>query len=228
MDWFIVVAGGHGERMGKTLPKQFIDIGGQPVLIHTIERLHRSMPQAHFVLVLPVQYQSYWIDICKKYDFRQRMLIADGGETRFQSVRNGLALITESANDIVAVHDGVRPFVDEEVVRKCFERALQSGAALPVVQPVESVRFREGEHDSHALERARCCLVQTPQVFRLDWLRRAYTQEYRREFTDDASVVESCGYKIDLVEGNRENIKLTTPADLQWAEVLLEKGYRTK
>jgi len=214
----IIVAGGKGLRMGGEIPKQFLPIGGKPVLMRTIEAFHLYDNTIHVVLVLPVSQQAYWRELCKKYSFELPHEVADGGETRFHSVMNGLALV--EGEGLVGVHDGVRPFVSQEVITRCYEEAGTKKAVIPVIGVVETVRRLEGT-DSVTVPRDQYKLVQTPQVFDVALLQRAYQQKYTEMFTDDASVVEALGEKVSLVEGNRENIKLTTPFDLKLAEMLI-------
>lgn len=215
----LIVAGGKGLRMGSELPKQFLPIGGKPVLMHTLEAFRRFDPEIDLILVLPEEQQDYWKQLCDRHHFTLRHLIANGGETRFHSVRNGLALI--SGGGLVGVHDGVRPFVSQEVIRRCYDKAATEKAVIPVVDVVETVR-QVTESGSRTVNRDDYKLVQTPQVFDSDLLRRAYAQDFMPFFTDDASVVEAMGVPVYLVEGNRENIKLTTPFDLKIATALLE------
>lgn len=214
----IIVAGGKGLRMGGEIPKQFLPIGGKPVLMRTIEAFHMYDNTIHVVLVLPVSQQAYWRELCKKYSFELPHEVADGGETRFHSVMNGLALV--EGEGLVGVHDGVRPFVSQEVITRCYAEAGTKKAVIPVIGVVETVRRLEGT-DSVTVPRDQYKLVQTPQVFDVALLQRAYQQKYTEMFTDDASVVEALGEKVFLVEGNRENIKLTTPFDLKLAEMLI-------
>lgn len=214
----IIVAGGKGLRMGGEIPKQFLPIGGKPVLMRTIESFHLYDNTIHVVLVLPVSQQAYWRELCKKYSFELPHEVADGGETRFHSVMNGLALV--EGEGLVGVHDGVRPFVSQEVITRCYAEAGTKKAVIPVIGVVETVRRLEGT-DSVTVPRDQYKLVQTPQVFDVALLQRAYQQRYTEMFTDDASVVEALGEKVFLVEGNRENIKLTTPFDLKLAEMLI-------
>ncbi len=214
----IIVAGGKGLRMGGEIPKQFLPIGGKPVLMRTIEAFHLYDNTIHVVLVLPVSQQTYWRELCKKYSFELPHEVADGGETRFHSVMNGLALV--EGEGLVGVHDGVRPFVSQEVITRCYAEAGTKKAVIPVIGVVETVRRLEGI-DSVTVPRDQYKLVQTPQVFDVALLQRAYQQKYTEMFTDDASVVEALGEKVFLVEGNRENIKLTTPFDLKLAEMLI-------
>ncbi len=214
----IVVAGGKGLRMGGDIPKQFLPIGGKPVLMRTLEAFHRFDSNIHLILVLPVSQQEYWKELCREYDFHLSYDLADGGETRFHSVMNGLALVKEDGT--VGVHDGVRPFVSQEVIARCYAEAEMKKAVIPVIGVVETVRHLT-EEGSETVPRDCYKLVQTPQVFDVSLLKKAYQQPYTEMFTDDASVVEALGEKVYLVEGNRENIKLTTPFDLKIAEVLI-------
>ena len=213
----IIVAGGKGLRMGGDIPKQFLPVCGKPVLMRTLEAFHVYDASIHLILVLPVSQQAYWKQLCEEYQFNLAHEIADGGETRFHSVKNGLALVKEDG--LVGVHDGVRPFVSQEVIARCYDEALSLKAVIPVVGVVETVRHLT-EEGSETVPRDQYKLVQTPQVFDVALLRRAYEQTYTDMFTDDASVVEALGEKVYLVEGNRENIKLTTPFDLKLAELL--------
>ena len=203
--------------MGGDIPKQFLPVCGKPVLMRTLEAFHVYDASIHLILVLPVSQQAYWKQLCEEYQFNLAHEIADGGETRFHSVKNGLALIKEDG--LVGVHDGVRPFVSQEVIARCYDEALSLKAVIPVVGVVETVRHLTDE-GSETVPRDQYKLVQTPQVFDVALLRRAYEQTYTDMFTDDASVVEALGENVYLVEGNRENIKLTTPFDLKLAELL--------
>ena len=215
--YIIIVAGGKGLRMGGDIPKQFLPGCGKPVLMRTLEAFHAYDASMRLILVLPVSQQAYWKQLCEEYQFDLVHEIANGGETRFHSVKNGLALVKEDG--LVGVHDGVRPFVSQEVITRCYEEAASLKAVIPVIGVVETVRHLT-EEGSETVPRDQYKLVQTPQVFDVTLLRRAYQQEYTDLFTDDASVVEALGEKVYLVEGNRENIKLTTPFDLKLAELL--------
>ena len=215
----LIVAGGKGLRMGSELPKQFLPIGGKPVLMHTLEAFHRFDKRMQLILVLPREQQGFWRELCETHGFNIRHEIADGGETRFHSVKNGLALIN-GIGGMVGVHDGVRPFVSQEVIARCFREAAVRKAVIPVIDVVETVRHLTGS-GSETVNRNDYKLVQTPQVFDADLLRRAYEQEFTPFFTDDASVVEAMGVPVHLGEGNRENIKITTPFDLKVASALL-------
>jgi len=222
VDFFIIVAGGCGKRMGRKIPKQFIQLKGLPILMHTINNLHESIPQAEIILVLPEHNISMWKDLQRKFHFKVPVKITTGGNTRFDSVKKGLKLIPDNIDGLVGIHDGVRPFVCMHVVQNCFAMAQTKRAVIPVIHPFESVRLENTEASTSIFGRDKCYLVQTPQTFDIKLLKKAYLQNYRPEFTDDASVVESIGVKIHLVEGNRENIKLTTPFDLQIARTIIK------
>lgn len=215
----IIVAGGKGLRMGGEIPKQFIPVNGKPVLMRTLENFYAYDNNINIILVLPVDHQDYWKSLCSEYSFTVPHIIADGGDTRFHSVKNGLSLIDDESG-VVGVHDGVRPFVSHEVIENCFSSAELGLAAVPVIDVVETVRHIEDDSKSVTVPRDRYKLVQTPQVFPVSMLKNAYEQPYNDNFTDDASVVEAMGLNVTLVKGNRENIKLTTPFDLKIAEVL--------
>ena len=217
----ILVAGGKGLRMGSDIPKQFLPLRGRPVLMHTIDVFRRAYPDIHIILVLPREQQDYWRQLCGQHDYDVELCVADGGETRFHSVHNGLSLIPDNARGVVGVHDGVRPFVSPETIRRCFEAAEEFGAVVPVVPVVETVRQVLADGSSMTVDRNAYRLVQTPQTFDIQLLKKAYGQPFDPFFTDDASVVEAMGHPIKLVEGNNENIKLTNPADLKLAEGMM-------
>ena len=217
MNYIIIVAGGKGLRMGGDIPKQFLPIGGKPVLMRTIERFREYSPTLQIILVLPKAQQDYWRQLCNEYHFNESYELADGGETRFHSVQHGLALIPDDAEGVVGVHDGVRPFVSVDVIRRCYETARTAKAVIPVVPVVETLRHIEKGNQYRADYR----LVQTPQTFDIQLLKAANRQPYQENFTDDASVVEAYGQEVSMVEGNRENIKITTPFDMTIAEALL-------
>jgi 2-C-methyl-D-erythritol 4-phosphate cytidylyltransferase len=227
--FIVIVAGGKGLRMGTDLPKQFIPIAGKPVLMHTIEVFHKWDSEAEIIVVLPKEHQAYWKMLCEEIKGGADHTVADGGETRFHSVRNGLLVIKnilsnrEERHDkiIVGIHDGVRPFVSSAVIERCFEKADECGAAIPVIPVVDSLRIKDSG-ETKAVNRSDYVAVQTPQVFEWELLLSSYDQPYSDRFTDDASVVESTGRKIATVSGNPENIKLTTPIDLLVAEKTIE------
>ena len=223
MDYVIIVAGGKGLRMGSDIPKQFLPIGGKPVLMRTLERFREYDKDLKIILVLPEAQQDYWQGLCKEYDFQVEYQLANGGQTRFHSVQNGLALIPDNAEGVVGVHDGVRPFPSIDVIRNCYATARDKKAVIPVIPVVETVRHLlvHSKDKSITVPRDEYRLVQTPQTFDIQLLKAANRQPYNDGFTDDASVVESYGHEITLVEGNRENIKITTPYDMKIAEVLI-------
>ncbi len=221
----IIVAGGSGRRAGGARPKQFAFLAGMPVLARTINNFAAAMPGAEIVAVLPEQHIEFWNNLAARFDVAAHTVVAGGAE-RFDSVRNGLAALT-SDPELIAVQDGVRPLGTAEMIRRVAAAAARHGAAIPVVEAVDSFRETEGEPDAEGLvssrivDRRRLRIVQTPQFFRAGVLRRAYETEYRAEFTDDASVVEAAGHRICLAEGERENLKLTTPEDFTIAEALI-------
>lgn len=213
----LIVAGGKGLRMGSDLPKQFLPIAGKPVLMHTLEAFYRFDEGINILLVLPPEQQAFWRELCHKHQFSIAHTIVDGGETRFHSVQNGLKYVESG---LVGVHDGVRPFVSQQVIERCYHLAAEKKAVIPVVDVVETVRHLTGR-GSETVNRSDYKLVQTPQVFEVELLKQAYAQPYTPSFTDDASVVEAMGTSVYLAEGNRENIKITTPFDLKISSVLV-------
>lgn len=215
----VIVAGGKGLRMGGDIPKQFLPVAGKPVLMRTIERFLEYDASMDVVLVLPESQQDYWHSLCEEYHFDAPYTIANGGETRFHSVKNGIEKVRKDAA-LIGVHDGVRPFVSVETISACYDEAAKSGAVVPVIEVVETVRHLVGQQGSKTVPRSEYRLVQTPQVFDASMFRKAYEQPYTDFFTDDASVVERYGHEVALVMGNRENIKITTPFDLKIAEAL--------
>lgn len=215
----IIVAGGKGERMQSNVPKQFLPLHGEVVLMHTIRLFFRFDPECRIIVVLPESQFSNWKELCKLYNFAIPHSISAGGATRYESVKNGLALA--SGDGLIAVHDGVRPLASTETLTACFNTAGKCGTAIPVVDAIESIR-KICDKGSVAVDRSLYKLVQTPQVFEASLLKKAYEQDYSPLFTDDASVVEALGYAVELVPGNPENIKITTPGDLLIAEVLIK------
>lgn len=220
MDYAVIVAGGKGLRMGASIPKQFLPVNGLPVLMLTIKRFREYDGALKIILVLPKEQHEYWNELCKNYHFTDAYAVVEGGETRFHSVRNGLAAIPDDTQGVVGIHDGVRPFPSVEVIRACYETARTAKAVIPVVPVVETVRHIVAGGKTETVDRADYRLVQTPQTFDIQMLKQAYAQPYRDCFTDDASVVESAGHEVTLIEGNRENIKITTPFDLRIARIL--------
>mgnify|MGYP000846447309 FL=1 len=216
----IIVAGGRGLRMGGELPKQFLPLCGKPVLMRTLELFEGEVNR--IILVLPEDHIPFWQELCQKYHFTLPHTVALGGETRFHSVRSGLSHLPQEG--LVAVHDGVRPLVSSALIRRSFEEAERSGAALPACPVTDSLRLRQDEGKSEAVDRSRYVAVQTPQTFDLGRLQQAYQQAYSPLFTDDASVYEAASLgSITLIDGEETNIKLTTPRDLLLAELLLRE-----
>jgi 2-C-methyl-D-erythritol 4-phosphate cytidylyltransferase len=212
----LIVAGGKGERMNADIPKQFLEIQGKPILMHTLEAFLHFDPSMRLILVLPATQIEFWESLCKKHDFTLQHQIVEGGSARFYSVKNGLDMIDVPST--VAVHDGVRPLVSMETIARCFDAAEKFEAAIPVIDLVDSIR-QLTENGSQSVDRSSYKLVQTPQVFDTQLLKKAYEQDFSPLFTDDASVVEAMGKHVQLVEGNRENIKITTEFDLKIAEL---------
>lgn len=219
----IIVAGGSGRRMGASLPKQFLFLEGQPLLAHTINRLHEALPTAPIVVVLPADQIDYWRNLSARFEVARHTLTA-GGKERFDSVRAGLEALLNLGEgvELVAIHDGVRPLVSVEMIHRGLECAARQGSAIPVTPAIDSCR-RLTEQGSEIIDRTPLRFVQTPQIFAVDPLRHAYRQPYRPAFTDDASVVEQAGYPIHLYEGERWNLKITTREDLALAEALLTR-----
>lgn len=223
----IIVAGGKGSRMETEIPKQFLLVQGKPILMHTIENFYHFDPKIKIVVVIPLNDIVYWEQLCQHYHFKIKHLRVFGGSSRFASVTNGLKAIKGAAH--IAVHDGVRPFVSHQTIERCFREAEISGTAIAVIDCVDSIREVD-ENGSSSVDRSLYKLVQTPQVFNAKLLRDAYKQPFSALFTDDASVVESyfaskkkySQNQISLVEGNRENIKITTQFDLKIAEAFLK------
>ncbi len=216
----IIVAGGSGKRMGKKIPKQFMLIGGKPILMHTIEKFLQYDNTLQIILVLPSNEMKAWYSLCDKHEFYPAIVTVTGGNTRFQSVKNGLKRIS-AKEGLVAVHDGVRPFVTSSIIAKGFETAAEKGASVTSVPLKDSIRLIEKDGDNQSVDRSFYRLIQTPQTFRLDWMRSAFETPEQDSFTDCASVLNHLGYPVTLIEGAYENIKITTPEDLLWADALL-------
>ncbi len=214
----VIVAGGSGKRMGAEIPKQYLELAGKPVLMHTLERFKAFDESIEIITVLPENQIRFWADLQKKYSFNIPHTLVKGGRSRFFSVRNGLKFVEKQS--IVAIHDGVRPFVSIDTINRCFETAKILGNAIPVISPNDTLRMIN-ETGSYPINRMHVKQVQTPQVFKAELIKKAYEQEYIPEFTDDATVLERTGEKINLVEGNRENIKITNPEDLLISNALL-------
>jgi 2-C-methyl-D-erythritol 4-phosphate cytidylyltransferase len=219
----IIVAGGSGKRFGGELPKQFLELDGKAVLMRTIEKFAQA--GATIVVVLPAEHQEMWMAMCKESNFPVTHTVTTGGKTRFESVKNGIAAIEDLAEgDLVAVHDGVRPLVSVGLVNRCFETAQEIGSAIPVVNPSDSIRQVNDDGSSQQLLRSSLRAVQTPQTFRAELLKGAYDVDESPLFTDDASVLESAGNQVYLVDGEVSNIKITTPIDMIIAAELIKNG----
>ncbi|MBO4844371.1 MAG: 2-C-methyl-D-erythritol 4-phosphate cytidylyltransferase [Bacteroidales bacterium] len=226
--YMIIVAGGSGSRMGASMPKQFLELGGKPILRLSIEVMLEACPQARIVTVLPEDHIDYWKDYCLKANFHVPQIIVQGGITRFHSVKNALAKVPEGA--LVAIHDAVRPLVSPELVRSLIRQADEGGSAVPAVPAVDTLRVLEKKGETlvaadSVLDRSKIYAIQTPQVFWSETLLDAYKQAFDTAFTDDASVVARKGIPLSYVQGERYNLKITTPEDLALAEaILLRRG----
>lgn len=220
MNNVIIVAGGKGLRMGSELPKQFLNVGAKPVLMRTIESFYNFDKSIRIIVALSASYREHWSKLCKGYGFSIYHEVVDGGETRFHSVKNGLELVGDG---FVAVHDAVRPFASVSLLKSCFDAAKEFKAVIPVIEVTDSLREIIDEKDSKIVDRSKYRLVQTPQVFDSALLKKAYEVDFSETFTDDASVVESYGHSIHLIAGEKTNIKITTPFDLELGEAILSK-----
>ncbi len=220
----IIVAGGSGNRMQTDIPKQFLLLNGKPVLMHTIEAFSKCVLNPQILLVLNGKHQNHWKELCQIYDFKIPHEVIEGGEQRFHSVSNGIKRI--QGEGIVAVHDAVRPLISTALILKAYQEAERSGNCIVGVSPTDSIRKIDAENVSTALDRSQFALIQTPQTFHTSVIRAAYEQVFRTDFTDDASVAEAAGFKINLIEGERENIKITWPEDLEIASILIKKNDR--
>ncbi len=216
--YVVIVAGGSGKRMQAGIPKQYLELAGKPVLMHTLERFKAFDNVIEIITVLPENQLRYWNELQKKHSFDVPHTLVKGGKARFFSVKNGLKFV--DSHGLVAIHDGVRPFVSIDTIKRCFETAEKLGNAIPVISPSDTLRMISGE-ENKPINRLQVKQVQTPQVFNTELIKNAYLQEYIPEFTDDATVLEKTGVKINLVEGNRENIKITNPEDLVISSALL-------
>jgi len=218
--YVIITASGKGLRMNSDIPKQFIEIAGKPIIMHTIEKFYNYNKQINIIVTLNSQMLDYWNELIKKYKFKISHKIVIGGKTRFHSIKNAITKIEE--NSITAVHDAVRPLVSLNTIVRCFKKAEECGNAVPFININESIREINGTLNKIAI-RDNFVLIQTPQVFMSDILIKAYKQEFSENFTDDASVAENIGQNINLIEGNYENIKITKPLDLKIAEMQMYK-----
>jgi 2-C-methyl-D-erythritol 4-phosphate cytidylyltransferase len=221
----ILVAGGSGNRMQSVIAKQFLLLDGKPVLMHTLEAFHKCVLNPEILLVLNIHQHAYWEELCNTYNCSIPHQVIKGGEQRFHSVKNGLKAI--KGKGIVAVHDAVRPLVSPELIEKSFQVAEENGNCVVGITPTDSIRRVVGSKKSESLNRNEVALIQTPQTFNLDVLRKSYEKPFRNEFTDDASVAEYSGFDINMIEGERENIKITYPEDLEIASIFLRKRKAT-
>jgi 2-C-methyl-D-erythritol 4-phosphate cytidylyltransferase len=215
----IIVAAGSGQRMGAEMPKQFLLLNGKPLLQYTIQSFLYSYQDMNIILVLPQAYILQGQEIITKIDAEEKVQITAGGETRFQSVKNGLAYITHPS--VVFIHDGVRCMVSQKLIQNCFEQAIEKGSAVPAVAAIDSIRIDEG-FTHYTIDRNKVRIIQTPQTFQSEVLAEAFKQEYDSAFTDEATVVEAAGNKVFLIEGDYNNLKITRPLDLYVAEKILE------
>lgn len=213
----IIVGGGTGKRMQNAVAKQFLLLKNKPVLMHTIMAFYTSPFKPEIILVLSTEMHQYWEELCLKYDFTVPHQLIRSGEQRFHSVRNGLMAIKDEG--IVAIHDAVRPLVSSNLISKAYETAENKGNAIACIKPSDSVR-KVKDQDSKIVNREQLVMIQTPQAFEISQLRKGYQQHYKPKFTDDASVVEKAGFKINLIEGERNNLKITYPEDLELANLL--------
>ncbi|MDP2721311.1 MAG: 2-C-methyl-D-erythritol 4-phosphate cytidylyltransferase [Bacteroidales bacterium] len=216
--FILILAGGAGKRFESELPKQFNLLNGKPMLMYAFDAFSKT-EDAEFILVLNEDWHQHWNQLCKDFAFTIPHRLVVGGETRFHSVQAGLSLVTNPS--LVAIHDGVRPLVTPELIENCFKTAEQKSCAIPVTQFTDSIRYVSGPHNK-TVAREQYRAVQTPQVFKSNLILQAYRQSWEDKFTDDSSVLESLGYPVILIAGEKENIKVTTPVDLQMAEIILK------
>jgi 2-C-methyl-D-erythritol 4-phosphate cytidylyltransferase len=220
----IIVAGGSGSRMGGTLPKQFMLLKNKPVLYYTLKAFSEAYADLQIILVLPADYIDMGQEIIDAYFDKDRIRITAGGDTRFQSVKNGLALVEEEA--IIFVHDGVRCLLSKELIHRCYLQAVATGTAIPAVVSKDSIRLLT-EEGNETFDRNNVMLIQTPQTFHSKILLPAFQIDYKDKFTDEATVVEAYGLKVSLVEGEENNIKITTPVDLLIAEKIIAQQHES-
>ena len=222
--YVIIVAGGSGQRMLSDIPKQFLNLAGKPVLLYSLEAFAKAIPDITIILVLPEEHINTWQKIIQDKKISIQHIIVAGGETRSQSVKNGLKLISEPG--MVAIHDGVRPLITSSLIQKLFEETEKVGSAIPVIPVTDTVR-KIDKNKSILLDRNNLRLVQTPQVFKSDLIQNVYKNISSGSYTDDAAVIESSGFGVHLCDGDPENIKLTKPMDMVFAEAILKQRYRS-
>lgn len=215
----VIVAGGRGSRMGNELPKQFLLLEGKPILFYAIDAFYRCFPDIIINLVIPEHYKEYTKELLHRYGYLNKIHIIQGGETRFHSVKNGIAAAQN--NDIIFVHDAVRCLISKQLIERCFEMATEKGTALPVIPIRDSIRRVLSNGSSQAVSREELYAVQTPQTFKASILMPAYNVDFSQDFTDEATVVEKAGFQIHMVKGEEQNIKITYPDDLLYAKMIL-------
>jgi 2-C-methyl-D-erythritol 4-phosphate cytidylyltransferase len=218
--YIVIVAGGTGTRMKSEVPKQFIELLGTPILMHTINRFTSTFPAINVILVLSPDFIEHWEALCDKHNFTIPHQQSLGGATRFHSVQNGLMLVPDDS--LVGIHDAARPLVSDQTIKLAFDKAAEKGNASPAIALHESIRLVENDANK-AVDRSKYYTIQTPQCFQSSLIKKAFTQEFELTFTDDASVLEATGESINLVDGNIENIKITTPQDLLIANAIMNK-----
>ncbi len=218
----ILVAGGRGTRMGGPVAKQYLPVAGTPMLMRTLSVFHKVDPATDLILVLPESDFLYWEELCTEYKFKIPHRLVAGGNSRFQSVRNGLDSLNAEIK-LVAIHDGVRPFVAESVISESFDVAERNGSAIAVIALKDSIRKLKDDGKSFYEERQYFRLVQTPQTFQVEKIKQAFNVTELQQFTDDATVYENQGWQVTLISGNAENIKITTPEDMDYAEFIANK-----
>ena len=220
----VIVAGGSGSRMGADVPKQFLMLGGEPILVRTVRRFLEALPKSEVVVVLPEAHLGQWADYQAEYSLDEEVKAVAGGATRFESVKSGLSALGADC-ELVAIHDGVRPLLSTQMIERGVAEAQKFGAVIPVIEVVDSLRRVDSDGRTQHIDRSSMRAVQTPQIFDTETIRKAYECEFRATFTDDASVVEASGVQIHLYQGEATNIKITTPADLLYAEALLSSKF---
>jgi len=216
----IIVAAGSGSRMGGALPKQYIKLREKPLIIHALERFQIFDPEMNIVVVLAPAHKQLWEDVAKSHELARGLTVVMGGDSRYDSVKNGLTRVDQAS--LVGIHDAVRPLVSQDTLKRCYDAALRKGSGIPVIEMDESVRKLDKQGGSLPMDRSGLRRVQTPQVFRSERIKQAYQQPFKSTFTDDASVYETVYGAPNLVDGNRENIKITTPTDMQLAGLLID------
>jgi 2-C-methyl-D-erythritol 4-phosphate cytidylyltransferase len=224
--YVIIVSGGLGSRMESSLPKQFHQLNGLPILMHSITAFHRDDQSIKIILVINKTHQKLWEDLCIQYTFNIPYKLVYGGESRFHSVKNGLDFIFEQESSLkdvlIGIHDGVRPVISQEVINRVYKAAENNGSAIPAVKSRDSIRVLKAHEANQSIDRHSVLLIQTPQVFKANLLQEAYKHSFQESFTDDASVIEKSGYPIHLVEGDIRNIKITYPTDIEIAAIWLK------